>query len=127
MDIHSTAIVHPGAELAPGVKIGPYAVVEDGVVIGEGCVVGPHAHLLSGTVIEPRCEIHTGALIGGPPQDLSFDRDVRSGVLVGEGTVVREYVTIHRAAKEGERTVVGRSASSWGFRTWRTTWCWGTG
>jgi len=108
MDIHPTAIVHPGAELAPDVKIGPYAVVEDGVAVGEGCVVGPHAHLLSGTVIEPRCEIHTGALIGGPPQDLSFDRNVRSGVLVGEGTVVREYATIHRAAKEGKRTVVGR-------------------
>ena len=33
--IHSTAIVDPGARLGEGVSVGPYAVIESGTEIGE--------------------------------------------------------------------------------------------
>ena len=41
-EIHPTAVVSPGAELAAGVRIGPYAVVEDEVFIKEDCEIGAH-------------------------------------------------------------------------------------
>ncbi|MDV7401530.1 acyl-[acyl-carrier-protein]--UDP-N-acetylglucosamine O-acyltransferase, partial [Arthrospira platensis SPKY1] len=34
MKIHSTAIVHPKAEIAEGVEIGPYSIIRENVKIG---------------------------------------------------------------------------------------------
>ena len=34
--IHSTAIIHPKAELAAGVAVGPYCVIGEGVHLGGG-------------------------------------------------------------------------------------------
>jgi UDP-N-acetylglucosamine acyltransferase len=50
--------------------------------------------------------IGVGAVIGGEPQDLAY-QGARSGVVVGDGNVFREYVTIHRGTKEGTDTVIG--------------------
>ena len=47
------------------------------------------------------------AVVGGDPQDLSFDPATDSGTRVGDRTVIREHVTIHRATKAGTHTVVG--------------------
>ena len=41
--IHETAVVDPSAELAEGVKIGPYAVVGADVVLGEDTELGAAA------------------------------------------------------------------------------------
>ena len=48
-----------------------------------------------------------GALIGGCPQDLSFDPKTQSRIEIGEHNVIREYCTIHRGTTEGSATVVG--------------------
>ncbi|MCB0289668.1 MAG: hypothetical protein KDH97_05360, partial [Calditrichaeota bacterium] len=36
VQIHPTAIVHPGAELGSDVVIGPYCVIEADAIIGDG-------------------------------------------------------------------------------------------
>jgi UDP-N-acetylglucosamine acyltransferase len=104
--IHPTAIVERGAELGPGVEIGPYSYVGPHVVLGPGCTVGLHVILEGWTSIGPRCQIHHGAVIGNIPQDLKF-RGVPSKVVVGADTTIREYATIHAATEEGEATIVG--------------------
>jgi UDP-N-acetylglucosamine acyltransferase len=104
--IHPTAIVERGAELGPGVVIGPYAYVGPRVILGEGTHVGLHAILEGRTVIGPRCQIHHGAAIGNIPQDLKF-RGAPTEVVIGHDTTVREYATVHAATGEGEATVVG--------------------
>ena len=104
--VHPTAIVERGAELGPGVEIGPFSYVGPHVTLGEGPSVGLHAILEGWTTIGPRCQIHHGAVIGNIPQDLKF-RGVPTKVVVGSDTTIREYTTIHAATEEGEATIVG--------------------
>lgn len=104
--IHHTAIVSKRAELGENVKIGPYSIVEDGVVIGEGTDVSSSCLIKSGTRIGRDCAIFHGAVIGELPQDVRHKGD-ESFCTIGEGNVLREYVTIHRATDQGGVTSLG--------------------
>ena len=54
MSIHQTAIIHPTAQLADDVEVGPYAIIEEQVIIGKGSTIGPHARRISpGTLAYP--------------------------------------------------------------------------
>ncbi len=103
--IHPTAIVERDCELAEGVAVGPYAVIRHGSVIGPRTIVDAHV-LLEHTTIGADCRVHYGAAIGGPPQDQSY-REEPTRVIVGDRTVIREYVTVHRATGEGNATRIG--------------------
>lgn len=106
--IHATAVIEPGAELAADVRVGPYSVIGSGVRIAAGAEIGAHVVLEGRVRIGARCRIGHGAIIGGVPQDLKFREGAPVGVSVGDDTVVREHVTIHRATHEGHDTTVGR-------------------
>lgn len=109
-EVHSTALIHPKALLASSVVIGPFSVIGEGVVIGQGTEVGAHVVLEGRVEIGERSRIHHGAIIGSPPQDVKFVPGTPSGVRIGNDTVVREYVTIHRSSKEDGFTVIGDEA-----------------
>ena len=51
--------------------------------------------------------VEHGSVIGGLPQDLSFDPTTESGVLIGNGNTIREYVTINSSTRPGGNTIVG--------------------
>lgn len=85
----------------------PNAIVEEGVVIGEDCDIRAGAVLRRGVVLGDRVVVHPYAVIGGEPQDLGFDPRIESGVRIGSGTTVREYVTVNRSTRAGGATVVG--------------------
>jgi UDP-N-acetylglucosamine acyltransferase len=48
-----------------------------------------------------------GAVIGAPPQDLSFSPERKTRVEIGNKNVIREYCTIHRGSAEGSATKIG--------------------
>lgn len=104
--IHPTAAIHPGAELHSTVQVGPYAVIGEEVKIGPETVVGAHVVLEGPTEIGARNRIFPGAAIGLEPQDLKYDGG-RTWVKIGDGNRIREYVTINRATRTGEATVIG--------------------
>jgi UDP-N-acetylglucosamine acyltransferase len=105
--IHPTAIVAPAARLGPNVRIGPYAIVGPDVTLGADVEIAGHALLEGRVVLGPRVRVGHGAVIGGEPQDLKFKATTPSGVRVGAGTVIREYVTIHRATHAEAWTEIG--------------------
>lgn len=105
--IHSTAVIDAAAELDDGVDVGPYAVIGPNVHVGAGTKIHPHAIIDGRTTIGPGCEIFPGAAIGLPCQDLKFKGET-TYVRIGEGTTIREYVTINSSTGEGSATVVGR-------------------
>ncbi len=105
--IHASALVHPTAQLAPDVAVGPFAIIEAGVKVGTGSVVAAHAIIKAGTSLGGQVRVDHFAVIGGDPQDLSFDRSILSGVRIGDRTVLREHVTVHRATKAGADTIIG--------------------
>ncbi len=106
--IHPTAVVARGAELGPGVVIGPFAYVGPRVELGAGTRVGLHAIIEGCTSIGPGCQIHHGAVIGNIPQDLKFRGDP-THVRIGRDTTIREYATINSATGGDEYTIVGDS------------------
>ena len=48
-----------------------------------------------------------GAIIGAPPQDLSFSPERKTKVEIGNDNIIREYCTIHRGSSEGSATKIG--------------------
>ena len=57
--------------------------------------------------IGARSRIGHGTVVGGVPQDLKYRDGLPVGVRIGDDTVIREHVTIHRASQAGHDTSVG--------------------
>lgn len=106
MEAHPTAVVSPRAELAEGVRVGPYAVIEEDVRVGAGCEIGAHAVIKRFTTLGERNRVYEHATLGGEPQDVKF-RGERSELVIGDDNLIREYATLHRASGEGQATRVG--------------------
>jgi UDP-N-acetylglucosamine acyltransferase len=99
-EIHPTAIVDPGAEIAEGVTIGPYCVVGPEVVLGAGVVLHAHVVIAGRTRIGAGTEIYPFASIGHPPQDLKYQGEP-SELVIGERNKIREHVTINPGTAGG--------------------------
>ncbi|RLB04407.1 MAG: acyl-[acyl-carrier-protein]--UDP-N-acetylglucosamine O-acyltransferase [Deltaproteobacteria bacterium] len=105
--IHETAVVHPTAEMADGVEIGPYAIIGERVKIGEGTRIGPHVIVDKWTVIGEGCQIYQYASLGTPPQHLRYNGE-ETYVIIGNNNIIREFVTINRGTPFGNgKTVLG--------------------
>ncbi len=98
--IHPTAVIDPGAEIDSDVEIGPYAVIAGDVRIHAGTVIGSHVTIDQFTTIGPDCRIFQHAAIGAVPQALKYEGE-KTFVKVGRGTIIREFVTIHRGTGFG--------------------------
>src|ERR1700720_2507552 len=102
--IPPTAIVDSAARIGDDVEVGPFSVVGPQGVIGNNTIVQSHV------VIEGEVEIGIGnfighgAIIGAPPQDVSFSPERKTKVEIGNDNVIREYCTIHRGSPEGSAT-----------------------
>lgn len=108
MSIHPTAIVAPTARLETGVTIGPYSTLGDHVTLGEGTTIGAHVVIEAGAHVGKHCRIFSHAVLSSEPQDLKFQGE-KSQLIVGDGTVIREFATLNRATSGGGgKTVVGR-------------------
>ncbi len=104
--IHPTAVIHPAAQVDSTAEIGPLTVIDAHVVVGPQCVIGPHVHLTGHTTLGARNRIHAGAVLGDAPQDVKFT-EAPTRLRIGDGNLFREHVTIHRANKVEEDTVIG--------------------
>jgi UDP-N-acetylglucosamine acyltransferase len=98
--IHPTAIIDPTAEIDTNVTIGPYAIIKSDVCIGSGTTIGPYSTIEEYTNIGSDCQIFQYASIGGAPQDLKFHGE-KSYLIIGRGTIIREFVTINRGTENG--------------------------
>lgn len=91
--IHSTAIVEPGATLGEGVKIGPYCIVGAQSVLGDGVELISHAIVTGRTKVGARSRIFPFASVGHQPQDLKYAGEP-STLEIGSDVTIREHVTI---------------------------------
>jgi len=107
LKVHPTAIVDACAQIGADVEIGPFSIIGPDATIGEKTIVQSHV------VIEGEVEIGTGnfighgAIIGAPPQDVSFSPERKTKVEIGNDNIIREYCTIHRGSPEGSATKIG--------------------
>ncbi len=98
--IHPLAVVDPGATLGADVQIGPFTVIGPDVEIGDGTRIGPHCSIHGPTRIGRDNHIHGHAAIGGEPQDKKFAGE-RTSLEIGDGNIIREFVTINRGTGAG--------------------------
>lgn len=108
--IHPTAIIDPGVQIGADVTVGPYTVIEHDVVIGDGCQIGPHVMIGSGTRLGKCCRIFKSASIGLEPQDKKYAGE-KTLTIVGDNTVIREFVTVNRGTSASGETRIG--ANCW--------------
>lgn len=107
-NIHPTAIVSPKAKLGDNLFVGPYAIIQDDVEIGNDCQIGPHAVIYNGARIGHRVKIKQAASVAHVPQDLKFSQEP-SLFIIGDDTVIHEFVTLHRGTKETGKSEIGRN------------------
>jgi UDP-N-acetylglucosamine acyltransferase len=88
-------------------QIHPSALIQDGARLGADCVIHAHALISRYCELGEAVTVHPFAVVGGDPQDLSFNAGTPSKVRIGARTVIREHVTISRATKAGEATEIG--------------------
>ncbi|MEE4258867.1 MAG: acyl-ACP--UDP-N-acetylglucosamine O-acyltransferase [Bacteroidales bacterium] len=100
------AYVHPQAKVAKNVVIEPFVNIEKNVVIDEGTWIGSNVTIMEGARIGKNCKIFPGAVIAAIPQDLKFDGEETS-VIIGNNTIVREFVTINRGTSASNKTIIG--------------------
>jgi UDP-N-acetylglucosamine acyltransferase len=105
--IHPTAIVDPAARIGADVEIGPFSIIGPQVMIGEKTIVQSHVVIEGEVAIGSGNFIGHGAVIGAPPQDVSFSPERKTRVEIGNDNIIREYCTIHRASPDGSATKIG--------------------
>ena len=106
--IDGRAIVDPTAKLGANVSIGPWTTVGPNVEIGDDTVVASHVVLKGPTKIGTGVRIFQFATVGEDTPAFAYDGE-ETYLTVGDNTVIREGVTIHRGMNRGGigRTEVG--------------------
>lgn len=104
--ISPLANIHPKARIGKNVTIEAFATIYEDVEIGDDTYIHPNAVIYPDTIIGKACQIFPGAIIGIVNQDLKY-RGEKSNTVIGNNTVIREYVTIHKGTADRMTTKVG--------------------
>ena len=106
--IHASAVIDPHARIDVDVRVGAFSVIGPDVTLERGVEVGHHVVLEGRVTLGARVRVGHGSMVGGVPQDLKYKEGTPSGVRIGAGTVLREYVTVHRSTRAEGWTEIGR-------------------
>jgi len=99
-DIHPTAVVDAGANIADTVSIGPYCVIGPDVELQDRVELLSHVVVQGRTQVGPDTRIFPFASIGTIPQDLKY-RGEPSKLVIGSNNTIREHVTINPGTERG--------------------------
>lgn len=102
------AFIHPNAKIADNVTIEPFSTIYGDVEIGEGTWIGPNVTIMEGARIGKNCKIFPGTVISAEPQDLKYVGE-RTLTYIGDGTTIRECVTVNRGTNALGYTKIGNN------------------
>ena len=97
--VHSLSIVHPSAQLADDVEIGPFCTVGAGVVLGLKCQLISHVVIDGDTRIGSGNTFYPFCSIGLASQDKKYANE-STRVEIGNDNVFRESCTVHRGTAQ---------------------------
>ncbi|MBD5371158.1 MAG: acyl-ACP--UDP-N-acetylglucosamine O-acyltransferase [Bacteroides sp.] len=100
--------VHPDARIGRNVKIGPFTCIHENVEIGDNCEIANNVTIFPGARIGDGVKIFPGAVVAGIPQDLKF-RGEETLAIIGDGTTLRECVTVNRGTASKGLTRIGEN------------------
>ena len=99
-DIHASAVVDSGADIAADVVVGPYCVIGPHVAIAPGCRLVAHVHVTGCTAIGARTVVYPYASLGTPPQSVNY-RGGPTRLVIGADCQIRESVTMNIGTEDG--------------------------
>jgi len=107
-EIHPSAVVHADAELGDGVTIGPNCIIRSGASIGSGTMLDANVVIEKNVKIGKNNRFFPNSVIGAWSQTLGLknESDV-GGLVIGDGNVLREQVTIHSSMYSDRVTRIG--------------------
>jgi UDP-N-acetylglucosamine acyltransferase len=107
--VHPSAIISENNVLfGNDIIIGPHVIIEENVTIGDGTIIKANAYIGRDTTLGKNVKIFQGAVVGEAPQDLKYANEDTT-THVGDNTVIREYVTVHRGTTDRRKTVIGKN------------------
>ncbi len=106
--ISNLANIHADTKIGNNVKIESFTTIYEDVEIGDGTVIGPNVTIYPGARIGKNCQIFPGAVISAVPQDLKFHGEYTT-TEIGDNSVIRECVTIHRGTDDRNKTKIGKN------------------
>lgn len=110
MKIHPSTVIQGDVKIEDGVEIGPYCMIQGQVSIQKGTIIEGHVTIGSRYgVLEIGQNNHfsPGAVIGGPPQDISYKAEP-TRLKIGNNNTFREFSTVNIATSKGDKeTTIG--------------------
>lgn len=107
-DIHPTAVIEDGAQIAVSAKIGPLCWISSRAKIGENVQLLGRVTIMGDTTVGEGTIVFPGACLGGGPQDHGNEFKEEAKLIIGKNNIIRENVTMHAGTpKEHFTTTVG--------------------
>lgn len=107
-DIHPTAVIEDGAQIAASAKIGPLCWISSRAKIGENVQLLGRVTIMGDTTVGEGTIVFPGACLGGGPQDHGNEFKEEAKLIIGKNNIIRENVTMHAGTpKEHFTTTVG--------------------
>ena len=100
------ANIHSNAKIADSAIIEPFASIHEDVIIGERTHIHSNVVIMDGAVIGNDVTIFPGAVISSIPQDIKYKGE-KTKVEIGDGTIIREFVTVNKGTAAKMKTIVG--------------------
>jgi len=103
MSVHSSVVLSSAARIDPSAEIGPFCVIVGDVTIGPRTVVESHArigHHFGRIEIGADNLIQHGAVLGGPPQDVTY-KGGSTALVIGDRNRIGEYVSVSQGTEKG--------------------------
>ncbi len=100
-NIHPTAIIEEGAEIAKGAIVGPYAFISKDTKLADGVMIAQGAQIHGHTEIGENTKVFQNAAIGSVPQDLKFrGGDVK--LIIGKNNTIREFTFFNPGTEDDQ-------------------------
>ena len=107
-DIHPTAVIEDGAQIAASAKIGPFCWISSRAKIGENVQLLGRVTIMGDTTVGEGTIVFPGACLGGGPQDHGNEFKEEAKLIIGKNNIIRENVPMHAGTpKEHFTTTVG--------------------
>ncbi|MFH0889277.1 MAG: acyl-ACP--UDP-N-acetylglucosamine O-acyltransferase [Planctomycetota bacterium] len=108
-NIHPTAIIEKGAEIADNAIIGAYSIIGPNVKIGSDNRIGHHCNITGYTAIGKNNNFSPFCSIGTGPQDIGYKNEPTK-LTIGDNNTFKEFITINTGTlKDNGETIVGNN------------------
>ncbi len=106
--IHPTAVVSERTRLADDVVVGPNCVIYENVIVGQGTILDANVVIDKNVTIGKNNHFFANCVIGSRPQILRLTPETQTGgVVIGDGNIFHEQVTVHPSSTPGKKTHIG--------------------